>query len=225
MDEEDERIDKINWQSVIDSHILASRKDKKEKPSNIFSPSMVDGCLRQSTMLKLGLKEFDIDVLRNFMVGTILHKYVQTEAAICHVTRPVQFEKRIEYDITEDVKLAEKLPTEEQTIIFQGYVDAWDGETVYDFKSHGYIKYAKENTVDIAYRFQLSIYAYALDATKAEIVFIDKKTLEVYQKEIELVSRAEIAEFCLNVLKAEAEYRKSGKLPEPCGCWKCKIEK
>jgi len=216
-----EEMDKIDWQTVVDNHILASRRDKKEKPDNVFSPSMVDGCLRQSTMLKLGLKEFDVEVLRNFMVGTILHKYVQTEAAICHVPRPVQFEKRIEFEIDPQ----EELPIQEKTIAFHGYIDAWDGETVYDFKSHGYIKYAKENPIDMAYRYQLSIYAAALGAKHAEIVFIDKKTLEVYQKEIELVPIGRISKFCTDVLKAEVEYKKSGKLPEPCGCWKCNLEK
>lgn len=212
---------KINWQDVIDSHILANRKTKKEKPDNVFSPSMVDGCLRQSTMLKLGLKEFEIDVLRKFMVGTILHKYLQAEAAIGHLSRPVEFEKRIDFEIIPK----DKLPTDEQTIAFQGYADAWDGKTVYDFKSHSYIKYAKEKPIDLSYRYQLSIYAAALSANHAEIVFIDKKTLEVYQEEVELVPIEQISKFCQDVLHAEAEYRKSGKLPDPCGCWKCNLEK
>jgi len=212
----------IQWGNVIDEHILSTRREKKEKPDNVFSPSMVDGCVRQSTMLKLGLKEFDIDVLRKFMVGTILHKYLQSEASIGHLPKPVEFEKRIEFEIIpkDDVKL----PTEEQTIRFEGYLDAWDGETVYDFKSHSYIEYAKTKPVDIGYRYQLSIYAHAIGATQAQIVFIDKRTLEVHQKEIELIPIADITRFCEAVLEAEVEYKKSGKLPEPCGCWKCNLK-
>lgn len=215
--------ERISWQSVVDNHIFSTRREKKDKPDNVFSPSMVDGCLRQSTRLKLGLKEFEIDVLRKFMVGTMIHKYIQSEASIGHLPRPVEFEKRIEFEIIPEDKVT--LPTEEQTIRFEGYADAWDGETVYDFKSHSYIEYAKKKPVDLGYRYQLSIYAHALGAANTEIVFIDKRTLEVCQKEVELISIEDISLFCQQVLIAEAKYKESEELPDYCDCWKCDIEK
>jgi len=212
----------VNWQGVIDAHIQASRRDKKEKPDNVFSPSMVDGCLRQSTIMKLGLKGFDTETLRKFMVGTMIHKYVQTEAAIGHLPRPVEFEKRTELDI-----FASKEDEDNNTpkIRFEGYADAWDGETVYDFKSHSYLEYAKKKPIDLGYRYQMSIYAHALGTDKLQIVFIDKRTLEVFQKEVEIVPIKDIILFCEKVLDAVEDYRKHKKLPDYCDCWKCHYEK
>jgi len=198
----------INWQEAIDSH-LKSEQHSRVHELNVFRASSLSGCLRQCVLIRQGLKEPDIFSLRHFMIGTLLHRYLQQEVSLGHINSLIEFEKHISFEL-DDIK-------------FTGHIDAWDGETVYDFKSTANANLSAAD-ISLSYIQQISIYSYALKAKKAVIVYIDKRNLNIIQKEVELIPIEEIIDFCKQVMKAEDNYKATGVLPEHCTCFGCKQE-
>jgi len=201
----------INWKKEIDKFIAADREARRGKHTplnpNEFYASSMTGCVRQSTKQRLGLAKYPAHALRSMMVGTILHAWLQS----------INKEPHMEYE--KQTRL--ELPP--YTII--GRIDAYDGETVYDFKTINGLKYAvnKSEKDELSYQMQLSVYAHALNCG-ARIVYVDKSSLATHEKHIKVLPKEELLNFCHKITAAIEEYRKTGELPPKCGCFSCKSE-
>jgi len=161
----------------------------------------------------MGLRHFNAAVLRNFEIGTQLHRFIQEKVGVGFVDRPVQFERQVEIK-----------PSLSLTIT--GHVDCFDGAIVYDFKSIKGFTYVTHGNISKAYLYQLHVYMHALGVKKAVLVYIDKGTWEVKPLDVNYSEETfnELVQFCEDVDVAVNNYKLNGKLPEKDGCFSCKCE-
>lgn len=200
------------WQNILDSYIESQREEFSPPSSNVFRASSLSGCVRQCVRNRLGLNKLTTEDLRTFQIGTNLHRFIQTEVALGHLPRPMQFERPIEFEL-EGIKIT-------------GHIDCYDGETIYDFKTTKNIDWLDRYPTAKGYIMQLSVYLFALKAKKAILVYVDKNNYGIVQKEIKPMPIEEILEFCNEVMAAEKTYLISSELPDFCkDCYGCKKEK
>ena len=202
----------VDWKNAIDSYLNASRKPGKILEDCVFSPSMIGTCLRQATVHKLGLKTFDVDSLANFEAGTMLHEWISNVGA--HSENKLEFEKEITLNTSE--------------LTFHGFVDCFDGEVVYEFKTTGDVEKAIAWWPNETYIRQVTVYLKALNVHKAKVVFISKtrindvREVDVFFNEDKF---SEVVTFCKQVVNAVNNYRESKVLPALCGkCFDCRKE-
>lgn len=202
----------INWQTCINNYVEAQRKPYEKPADNTFRASELTGCVRQCAARRLNLKHFDVNVLRNFEIGTQLHRFLQEKVGVGFVDECVAFEKT--------VKL------EHDGLVFTGHVDCFDGSMVYDFKTVKGFTYVTPGNVSKGYIYQLHIYMRALNVQEATLVYVDKNTWEVKNISVyyDEVIFEEILKFCKQVQEAVDAYNCCGKLPDKDNCYACKIE-
>lgn len=214
----EDTLEPINFQECVDRYITSSKWNRKAKDREFF-PSEITGCLRQAVRHRLGLVTFDIEANRNMAVGTMFHKFLQTQVALGYIDRPIQFEKQISYKYKD--------------ITFNGHVDAFDGENIYDFKTSKNIEWSLKYNMQTSYRYQTSVYLHALEelgAKRAYIIYIDKRTFEIKPKEVDIIDMENIYDFCNSVLTYCNEYNDNTNdetykiLPPRCWCFGCKME-
>lgn len=155
----------LDWKELLPYHIrhLNDPDSHVEKDPYTIHPSQLSQCERQCVISKYGLKEHSDKTLGTFRIGTIVHEWIERQ--FDSPLSPVRFEVPV------------KLEAPPVTIV--GRADCYDPvtETVYDFKTRGgWYRFdpPKESHVD-----QLTLYMNALDASKGQVVYIDKKSLEV----------------------------------------------
>ncbi len=200
----------VDWQAIFDSYVKDQQKINEIPAENEFRASSL-GCLRQCTKSRLGLSKFDDEGLRTLQIGTNLHRFIQQELAVGYLPKPMQFEKKVSFEFA--------------GIKFTGHIDCWDGEIIYDFKSTSNVEWSIKYPTLKAYIMQLSLYAYALKAKKAVLVYVDKRNYKIEMKEIELMDIGEIVKFCYDVMAACRQYHMDGSLPGKCSeCYVCKIK-
>lgn len=205
----------INWQAAIDSYIVAKQNEqsfnnKYNYPPNVFRASSLSGCVRECVRLRQGLIKFQPDNLRFMQVGVIYHRFIQQEVSLGHINQRCEFEKYVELRAGE--------------IAITGHIDCYDGETIYDFKTTADIDKTTSYPIKKAYELQLSLYSHALGKKRMIIVYVEKSSLRVIQKEVKLVPLEYIIDFCKKVAKGEENYLNAGILPDKDDCYPCKIE-
>lgn len=202
--------DLVDWQAIFDSYVKDQQKINEIPEENEFRASSL-GCIRQCTKSRLGLSKFDDEGLRTLQIGTNLHRFIQQELAVGYLPHPMQFERKVAFEFG--------------GIKFTGHVDCWDGETIYDFKTTSNVDWSMKYPTSRAYLMQLSVYAYALKAKRAVLVYVDKRNYKVETKEIELMDIGEIIKFCYQVIEACRAYKLNQTLPEKCTeCYVCKMK-
>ncbi len=202
----------VDWKKAIDGYLNASRKPGRILEDHVFSPSMIGTCLRQSTLNKLGLKEFDVDSLANFEAGTMLHEWISNVGATSEFK--LEFEKEITLEV--------------DALKFHGFVDCFDGEVVYEFKTTGDVEKAIAWWPNETYIRQVTVYLKALNVHKARVVFISKTRINDV-REIDVFYSSEkfreVVDFCTAVMNAVKNYKESKTLPAICGkCFDCRKE-
>lgn len=205
-------MEEVNWEKIIDNYVEAQREESSPPSPNVFRASSLSGCVRQCVRNRLGLTKLTAEDLRTFQIGTNLHRFIQTEVALGFLPHPMQFEKSVEFEIS-GIKIT-------------GHVDCYDGEIIYDFKTTKNTDWSLKYPTSKGYIMQLSAYLFALKAKKAILVYVDKNTYSVKQKEIKPILIEEIVEFCHTVMASETIYKTSGILPKHCAdCYGCKKER
>ena len=182
---------------LIELELLKQQEDgKKRERSGKFSPSQLGKCLRAQIWSRMNepvTNEPDLDALKRFAVGNVIHTYVQN-------LFPVEcVEVRIE---TEDIK---------------GYIDIEKADEVVDIKSVSdwAFKYIKTKDFDVNKEkpdncMQISLYAKIKDKPKASLFFINTKSLASVQCEVDLEKWTPLVEAELATLRG---YWESKKLP------------
>lgn len=201
----------IDFQKVIDSYCLSQIQPLRQLAKNEFTASILTGCVRQAVKNKKQLNDKNIDVLRNFQIGTNVHRFLQQDCSLGFFDRPVEFEKQVKF--------------EHDDITIYGHVDCYDGENIYDFKTTSDIAMSKRFDIHIGYVYQLSTYLHALNAKNAYIVYIGKKDFNVITKKVEPYGPSYIARFCHSVMDAIEAYDAEGILPEKDKCFVCQKER
>lgn len=216
--------DLVNWQQVLDNYLLENQDPFVEPDEKTFRASSL-GCLRQCVKQRLGMSKMDLEGLRNCQIGTNLHRFIQTELALGYLPHPMQFEKKVAF--------------EHAGIKFTGHVDCWDGNTIYDFKSTANSEFSMKYPTNKAYLMQLSVYAYALKAKRAVLVYVDKRNYKIEMKEIEIIPIDDIVKFCNEVIEYTKKFydpitmlqNPDFSLPDRCrlpngdfGCYVCKYK-
>lgn len=202
----------INWKFEIESYLKKERhngKGSQTRLDSVFSPSQVGVCIRQAVKEKLGLKTYTVDSLARFEVGKLIHAWLRN--------RPGS--GKCEFELEVNLEL--------DGICFHGFADAFDGGTVYEFKSTSDIsKVAQFGAFEPHVR-QLTIYLKALNIQKGELVYISKsKVNDVLQIPLPYSEQKmqEVLTFCKSVVKAIEKHRKTKELPPKCNCIDCKFE-
>ena len=215
--------DPVDWEAQIGQTIrdTAEQDSHVEQDAITFHPSQLAKCKRQATLAKLGLKDFETDTLGTFQAGTLIHEWIQAELAAQFPD--CKFEREIKKTYTN--------PASGEKIRVTGHADLWDPERgiVYDFKTRGgwyNFNPPTERHID-----QLTLYMDALDAVAGQIVYINRKDLEIRPwpadttfsfdtgRRMELVQKArEIRDG----IREAGEITSKADVPfEDCGCWLC----
>lgn len=206
----------INFQHAIDAYIVANTERRAVAP-NVFRASELTGCVRQTLLRRVGLAMLNAEGMRRMQVGTIMHRFMQTQVSLGHINRPVEFEKAV-------TLLLHSENEGQDSFAITGHVDCWDGETVYDFKSTADVERSIKYPMSVGYIYQTSAYAHALSANRAVIVYVDKRNLHVEQKDVPLLAQQHLYDFCQRVSDAERAYNAEtmGPLPDLDDCYACK---
>jgi len=208
-------------------HALQAAHDPEshvERDATTFHPSQIAMCPRQAYLSKLGLKD-QTDALGYFQPGTLIHKFLEEQL------RSAYPRHHFEYPILHEVA----------NITLLGRADCYDPQRgiVYDVKTRGgwyNFDPPKDRHLD-----QLHAYMVALDADRAQVVYINKKDLSdvrVWPEWDDAIDR-EYVEFDLDrfddlLQKADdirAAIERDG-IPESpadisfpkCGCYLCEKE-
>lgn len=216
----------IDWEAQLARTLaVANDDDSHTEPDAItFHPSQLARCKRQAAISKLGLEEHDTETLGLFQVGTLVHEWLEDT-----------FEGRIpgvhcEYPVTREYRR----PGRAGVVRITGTADVYDehDNVVYDWKTRG--GWYKFDPPSDRHMDQLTLYMDALDAAAGQVVYLNKKNLEVRtwpeddtfafepDRRDELVEQAfEMRE----ALKQTDEIETRSDLPfERCGCWLCEQE-
>lgn len=216
----------IDWKAQLARTLHVNNDDEShtERDSVRFHPSQLARCNRQALISKFGLEEHDTTTLGVFQVGTLVHEWLEEEmddrVPGAHVEIPISKEYR--------------RPGYSGLVEVVGTADVYDehDNVVYDWKTRGgWYKFdpPSERHLD-----QLTLYMDALDADAGQVVYLNKKNLEVRtwpdgetfafdpERRDELVNKAfQMRES----IKAAGEIESIDDVPaEPCGCWLCSQE-
>jgi hypothetical protein len=163
----------IDITKLIEKELLRQQEEgKKRERSGKFSPSKMGRCLRYQIWSRMNEPETNlpnIDALKRFAVGNVIHTYVQ------NLFDPKCVEVLIE---TEDIK---------------GYIDICLVDEVQDIKSVSdwAFKYIKTKDFDVNKEkpdncMQTALYADVKNKPKASLFFINTKSLGSVQCEVDL---------------------------------------
>jgi len=165
----------IDFEAAIERKLHKDNGDSHtELHPDVFHPSGIAPCHRQSFIRKLGLDSQDTTSLGVFMVGTLMHEFMEDEVTE-ELPDSIEHETEIEYQA-------------ENGIRFTGHADAYDpvANVVYDFKSTSKQGYGGEDSypsdfdgLKQDYVNQLHVYMKALGAKRAKIVYMNKKDFAV----------------------------------------------
>ena len=213
----------IDWEKQLARTLAVANDDDSHTERNAvrFHPSQLARCPRQATISKFGLEDHDTETLGVFQIGTLVHEWLETELGGrfpgVHAEHPVQAEYR--------------RPGNSGVVEVVGTADVYDGHdgVVYDWKTRGgWYKFdpPSERHLD-----QLTLYMDALDAEAGQVVYINKKNLEVRtwpedgtfafdpDRRDDLIGQA---------FEMRAAIKDAGAIEtvadvpfEPCGCWLC----
>ena len=200
----------IDFQQAIDDYI-ALRPPAEKYSQFTFRASGLKGCVRQCVRQRLGISVSTKESLRQMEIGTQLHRFMQRKVGIGHIGRPVEFEKAVLLDLGNNLSIC-------------GHIDCWDGETVYDFKTTADLDKTLDYPITKSYVYQVSAYALSVKASRAQIVYIDKRNLKVAARDIDILPLQTLADFCREVFKAENVHEQTQALPPKDGCYTCKVE-
>lgn len=214
----------IDWSDHVERtlHLDHDGDSHTERDAYVFHPSQLARCKRQATISKFGLDEHDTKTLGIFKTGTLIHEWLEEEMHGRLLGVHHEHEIRQEYEI------------ENGAVVVKGHADVWDEHSgvVYDFKTRGgwyNFDPPRESHLD-----QLTLYMDALDAVAGQVVYINKKDLEVRtwpedgtfafdpERRDELVEKASEMR---DALKEVGEISSRDDVPfEPCDCWLCNKE-
>jgi hypothetical protein len=216
----------IDWEDHLARTLAVEHDDDShtEPDTFTFHPSQLARCPRQASLSKFGLEVHDTETLGVFQIGTLVHEWLEDQFSgrFPGVSHEVPIEQ--EYD----------RPGYHGLVRVTGHADVYDDHdgVVYDWKTRGgWYKFDPPNERHLD---QLTLYMDALDADAGQIVYINKKNLEVRtwpqdgtfafdpDRRDALVEQAfEMRES----LKDVDEIDSAADLPfEPCGCWLCDQE-
>jgi len=223
--EESDTPEPIDWQTQLARTLAVANDDEShtERDAVRFHPSQLARCDRQALISKFGLEEHDTETLGTFHVGTLIHEWLEEELGGrypgVHMEHPIAQEYR---------------RPRQRMIEVVGTADVYDSHdgVVYDWKTRGgwyNFDPPSERHLD-----QLTLYMDALDATAGQVVYINKKNLEVRtwpedgtfgfdpERRDALIEQA----FDLHErITAAGEIETIDDVPaEPCGCWLCDQE-
>lgn len=211
----------IDWAGRLERtlHVEHDGDSHTEPDAMTFHPSQLARCKRQATISKFGLEEHDTKTLGIFYTGTLIHEWLEDEMdgrlpAVAH-------EKEIRNEYV----------TDSGAVVVTGHADVVDEHNgvVYDFKTRGGW-YNFDPPTD-RHLDQLTLYMDAVGAEAGQVVYINKKDLEVRtwpegdtfafdpDRRDQLVEKArEIRD----AVKDAAPIESVDDVPfEPCGCWLC----
>jgi hypothetical protein len=177
---------------LIELELLKKQEEgKRRERSGKFSPSQLGKCFRAqvwSRMNEPATNEPDIEALKRFAVGNVIHTYVQNLFLVANV------EVRIE---TDDIK---------------GYIDIEETDEVIDIKSVSdwAFKYIKTKDFDVNKEkpdncMQVALYAKLRNKPKASLFFINIKNLASVQCEVDLEKWIPLVDTELSTLRSAWE--------------------
>lgn len=194
-----------------------------------FHPSQLARCKRQAAIAKLGLESHDTTTLGIFHTGTLIHEWLEYEFG--GRIPGVELEIGVE-QVYRDTVVEGSRGVEAEPITITGRADVYDAhaDVVYDFKTRGgWYKFdpPSERHLD-----QLTLYMDALDAAAGQVVYINKKNLEVKtwpggetfafdpDRRDALVAKAVAIRDGLR--EHDGTIETAADVPfEPCDCWLC----
>lgn len=215
----------IDWQGHIERtlHVQNDPDSHTEPDATTFHPSQLARCKRQATISKLGLDHHDTRTLGIFKTGSLIHEWLEAE----HDGRIPGVHH--EHEIT---SVYDQLDGDDITVV--GRCDVYDeyNGVVYDFKTRGGW-YNFDPPVD-RHLDQLTLYMDALDADYGQVVYVNKKDLEVRTWpdddtfEFDPERRNDLIVQAVEIRDAIQDAVMIGsrdEVPfEPCGCWLCSQE-
>ena len=215
--------DPVDWEAQIGQTIrdTAEQDSHVERDAVTFHPSQLAKCKRQATLAKLGLKDFGTDTLGTFRAGTLVHEWIQAELA--DQFPDCEFERKIVETYTN--------PVSGEEISVTGHADLWDPEQgiVYDFKTRG--GWYNFNPPTERHLDQLTLYMDALDAEAGQIIYINRKNLEIRPWPADTTypfdadRRAKLLQKGREIrdgIREGGEITSKADVPfEDCGCWLC----
>lgn len=218
--------DPIDWEAQLARTLAVANDDESHTERNAFRfhPSQLARCKRQAALSKFGLEIHDTETLGVFQIGTLIHEWLEEQMSGrfpgVHLEHPI----RQEYE----------LPGHHGLVEVVGTADVYDehDNIVYDWKTRG--GWYKFDLTGERHLDQLTLYMDALDADAGQVVYLNKKNLEVRtwpedstfafdpDRRDELVAQAfEMREAIKSANKIEVV----DDLPfEKCGCWLCNQE-
>lgn len=165
----------IDFEAAIERTLHKKNGDSHtEYDPDVFHPSGLAPCHRQSFIRKLGIDDQDTTSLGVFMVGTLMHEFMEDEVST-ELPNSIEFETSISHETDSGIR-------------FKGHADGYDPveNVVYDFKSTSKQQYGGEDSYPNDfdgykedYINQLHVYMKALGAEKAKIVYMNKKDFAV----------------------------------------------
>lgn len=210
----------INWNAQIERslHVANDGDSHTEPDAYTFHPSQLARCKRQATISKYGLETHDTKTLGIFHTGTLIHQWLEQE-----------MDGRFP-GVHHETTIEQEYVTDDGAIVVTGHADVWDEHNgvVYDFKTRG--GWYNFDPPSERHLNQLTLYMDALDANAGQVVYINKKDLEVrtwperdtfafdHDRRDELVEKARAIRE--GVRDVEIETRADVPFA-PCGCWLC----
>jgi hypothetical protein len=178
----------IDIAKLIEVELLRKQEEgKKRERSGKFSPSKLGSCLRSQIWSRMNEPETnspDVDALKRFAVGNVIHTYVQNLFDVENVEVVIE---------TEDIK---------------GYIDIEKSDEVVDIKSVSdwAFKYIKTKDFDVNSEkpnncMQIALYAKIKQKEKASLFFINTKSLASVQCEVDLAKWIPLVDAELETLR------------------------
>lgn len=218
--------DPMNWADRL-ARVLQVNNDGEshvERDPEVFHPSQLSKCNRQATISKLGLETHDTQTLGTFFVGTLIHEWLEEEFA---GTIPgMHHEIAIETEYED--------PSGGDSITITGTADVYDEHRgiVYDFKTRG--GWYRFDPPSDRHLDQLTLYMDALEAQAGQVVYLNKKNLEVRTwpetdtfgfDQGRLDSLLGDAREIRDTIRQHGPIAECSQVPfEDCGCWLCDKE-
>lgn len=218
--------DPIDWEARLERllHVQNDPESHTERNAVRFHPSQLAKCKRQCAISKFGLEDHDTKTLGTFRIGTLIHEWLE-----------VTFEDRTpgvhhEYPVIS----RHEHPDYDGVVEVVGTADVYDEHdgVVYDFKTRGgWYKFdpPTERHID-----QLTLYMDAVGADAGQVVYINKKNLEVRTWPADETFAFDSARHD-DLIRKAFEMRETIKAVQgietiddvpfaPCGCWLCDKE-
>lgn len=162
-------MNEINWKQKLEEALQKDSEDHDEHEEDtedgVFHASWLGYCPRNILLSKQGIKENDAESLGRFMVGTLVHEFMEEEVSKV---------------LPDHVEMEESIPDIEQgDLTFVGTADAVDheNEVIYDFKTRA--NWYKFNPPIDRHIDQLQVYMKAFGYDKAKVVYISKSDMEI----------------------------------------------